>query len=133
MLHARRVPTFIQLAPIDRGYGIVVLCRDRRRAAASDNLRRKRLQAVSELRIGDFAEAFAKLLRYGTKLRPLGPTSGSRRLALPEDDAVDRRIAEEAVHPIDDHRRQMLDQGRMGTVDEQCQDPASLLPRWELY
>src|SRR5205085_5558141 len=58
--------------------------------------------------------------------RPLGPFGRRDRLALPEDHAVDGSVAEETVHPLDDHRRQMLEQRRMGALDQQGQCSARL-------
>jgi hypothetical protein len=40
-------------------------------------LRGKRLQALAQLGIGDFAQAFAQFLGYRTKLRPSGRGAGA--------------------------------------------------------
>src|SRR5260221_4946143 len=114
MMHARSGPTFIHLAPCDRGYRVVVLGGERRRAAASGNLRGKRLQAVPQLGIGDLAQSLAKLLGHGTKLRPLGARRRGRRPAPPGHEAVARPVPKEEVDPAERHRGPMLDQRRMG-------------------
>src|SRR5262245_11852515 len=64
-----RVVDFIgSFAPNDLGKGCVVGAAERRRAAISRNLRRKRLQAQAELRVGDFAEPLAQFLGNGPEL-----------------------------------------------------------------
>src|SRR5437867_720103 len=103
MAQARRVRTFIcSLSSLDRGYGCLGLIGKRRRAARSGNSSGKRLQAGAQLGIGDFAQALTELLRHGAQLRAPQLDRGGRRLALPEDDPIDRRMTEEAVHPFDD-------------------------------
>src|SRR5438128_1439088 len=77
---------------------------DGRRAAASGNSRRKRLQAGAKLRIGDLAQPLAELLRHGGELWPLWLRRRRWQPTLLEDDAVHRRIAEEAIDPLHDHR-----------------------------
>src|SRR5438067_261408 len=120
MVQARKMRTFIgSIAPVDHGYRVIALLRERRRAAASGNLRGKRLQTGAQLGIGNLAQALAELLGYGPELRPWRSGGRRRRLALPEHDAVDRGIAEEAVDPLDDHRSQMLDQRGVRPVDQQ--------------
>src|SRR5881628_262601 len=106
MAPARKIrPFIVSFAPVDHGYRLDAFARKRGRAGASGNLRGKRLQAESKLGVGDLAQPFAKLLRNRPKLRPLWANRIDRRLALAEHDPVDRRITEEAVHPLDDHRR----------------------------
>src|SRR5579859_2481563 len=133
MADVSKMRTFIgSVAPVDHGYRIIALLRERWRAAASGNLRGKRLQTGAKLGISDLAQPVAKLLRDGAKLRPLRSWSRRGRLSLPEDDPVDRRIAEETVHALDDHRRQMLNQRRVCPVNHQCEDASGLLAGGEL-
>src|SRR4029079_19284881 len=63
------------------------------------------------------------------QLRPVRLRRRRGRPALAEDDAIDRGVAEETVDPLDDQRREMLDQRRMRAVDQQGEDAARLAPR----
>src|SRR5574338_12590 len=114
------------LGSLDHWYLRLRRFRQRRRTAGSGNLRRKRLQAGAQLGIGDLAQTLAQLLRNGAKLGALRPCGRGGRLALPENDSVDCGIAEETVHPLDDHRREVLDQRRVRAVDQPGQDSARL-------
>ena len=101
--------SFVSFQSLDRRNGLAAVLQ-RRRAAASDNLRRgpnSRHMRSS----GSAISRDAPTPRNGPELRPRRPRSGLQRFALAEHDAVDCGIAEETVHPLDDRRREVLDEG----------------------
>src|SRR3954454_13580611 len=116
---------------LDDGYRRITLGLHQRRAARSGNLGGKRLQASAKLGIGDFAKPFTQFLRHRPRFWPLRSRSTCGRLALFEHDAIDRGIAEEAINTLYDHRRQMLDQRRVRSFDQQRQNAACSFARWE--
>ena len=63
---------------------------DRRRAARTGNFPGKRFEAGAKLGIGNLAQAVAQLLRHGRSSGRAGFGLARRRLALAENDPVDR-------------------------------------------
>src|SRR5947209_8531838 len=125
---ARKTEGFIvSTAPIDLGNGCLALLRDQWRPVASRNFPGKRLQGGAQLGIGDLAQALSQLLGHETDRRQLRHWRLRRGFALAKDHAVDRGIAEEAVDPLDDQRRQVLDQRCVRAFDQQGEGAAGLL------
>ena len=87
---------------------------------------RKRFQHPVQFRVTNIAQIFTqvRLVRasvMAAERRVFPGFSAHLLVALPESHLTDRAIAEKAVHPLDNLRRNMLHQRRMGTGNQQMQ------------